>query len=128
MPSTHAITEAASGAPAPAVLTLEALSVTFATATGTLNAVENLSLAVAPGECLGVVGESGAGKSQAFLAVIGLLAANGRASGSARFAGTELLGLPAAALDRVRGARIGMVFQDPLTSLTPHLTVGAQLS
>ena len=128
MPSTHAITEAAAGAPASAVLTLEALTVTFATATGTLNAVENLSLAVAPGECLGVVGQSGAGKSQAFLAVIGLLAANGRASGSARFAGTELLGLPAAALDRVRGARIGMVFQDPLTSLTPHLTVGAQLS
>jgi oligopeptide/dipeptide ABC transporter ATP-binding protein len=111
----------------PAVLTLERLAVRFATAGGAVSAVESLSLSVAPGECLGLVGESGAGKSQAFLAVMGLLAANGRASGSARFAGTELIGLPPAALDRVRGARIGMVFQDALTSLTPHLTVGAQL-
>jgi oligopeptide/dipeptide ABC transporter ATP-binding protein len=114
-------------APAPAVLTLAELTVTFSGTAGAVNAVQKLSLSVAPGECLGVVGESGAGKSQAFLAVIGLLAANGRASGSARFAGTELIGLPGAALDRVRGAHIGMVFQDPLTSLTPHLTIGAQL-
>ncbi len=128
MPSTHASTEAAAGAAAPAVLALERLTVTFAAAAGAVAAVENLSLSVARGECLGVVGESGAGKSQAFLAVMGLLAANGRASGSARFAGTELIGLAPAALDRVRGSRIGMVFQDPLTSLTPHLTVGAQLA
>jgi oligopeptide/dipeptide ABC transporter ATP-binding protein len=128
MPSTHASTEAAAGAAAPAVLTLEHLTVTFATAAGTVNAVENLSLSVARGECLSVVGESGAGKSQAFLAVMGLLSANGRASGSARFGGTELIGLPPAALDRVRGLAIGMVFQDPLTSLTPHMTVGEQLT
>ena len=111
-----------------AVLALEGLTVTFATAAGAVKAVEGLSLSVAPGECLGVAGESGAGKSQAFLAVMGLLAANGRVSGSARFAGTELIGLGAAALDEVRGARIGMVFQDPMTSLTPHLTVGDQIA
>jgi oligopeptide/dipeptide ABC transporter ATP-binding protein len=125
MPSTHASTEAAA---APAALTLERLTVTFATATGAVNAVDDVSLSVAPGECLGIVGESGAGKSQAFLAVMGLLAANGRARGSARFAGTELIGLPPAALDRVRGSGIGMVFQDPMSSLTPHLTVGEQVA
>src|SRR6201988_116817 len=128
MPSTHASTEAAAPAAAPAMLTLERLTVTFATAAGAVAAVESLSLSVARGECLGLVGKSGAGKSQAFLAVMGLLAANGRASGSVRFAGTELIGVPPAVLDGVRGARIGMVFQDPLTSLTPHLTVGEQLS
>ncbi len=109
------------------VLELERLAVTFTTAAGEVSAAEDVTLAVAGGECLGVVGESGAGKSQTFLAVLGLLAANGRAAGSARFLGRELLGLAPAALDRVRGARIGMVFQDPMTSLTPHLTVGAQI-
>ncbi|HEV2285955.1 MAG TPA: ABC transporter ATP-binding protein [Steroidobacteraceae bacterium] len=111
-----------------AVLELERLAVTFATAGGEVSAATDVTLAVAGGECLGVVGESGAGKSQTFLAALGLLAANGRVRGSARFLGGELLGLAPAALDRVRGARIGVVFQDPLTSLTPHLTVGAQLT
>ncbi|HEV2228047.1 MAG TPA: ABC transporter ATP-binding protein [Steroidobacteraceae bacterium] len=118
----------AEAAARPAVLALERLTVTFATAAGAVTAVDALSLSVAPGECLGVVGESGAGKSQAFLAVMGLLAANGHAMGSARFAGTELIGLSSAALDRVRGSGIGMVFQDPMTSLTPHLPVGEQVA
>ena len=108
-------------------LALQRLSVSFDTSEGELAAVRDVTLAVARGECLGIVGESGAGKSQLFLAVMGLLAANGRASGSARLGETELIGLRPAALDRVRGAGIGMVFQDPMTSLTPHLTVGAQL-
>jgi oligopeptide/dipeptide ABC transporter ATP-binding protein len=85
-------------------------------------------LAIAPGECLGVVGESGAGKSQAFLAALGLLAANGRASGRVHFGSDDLLSLRQAELDRIRGARIGMVFQDPMTSLTPHLRIGDQIA
>ena len=128
MPSIPVNTDVPAMSASQPVLTLEGLTVRFATPGGALTAVEGLSLSVAPGECLGVVGESGAGKSQAFLAVMGLLAANGRASGSARFAGTELIGLGSAALDAVRGARIGMVFQDPMSSLTPHLTVGDQIA
>jgi peptide/nickel transport system ATP-binding protein len=126
MPSIPASAEGARREPA-AVLSLRGVSVTFATPQGPLHAVQEVTLAIASGECLGVVGESGAGKSQLFLAVMGLLAANGQASGSARLGDTELIGLPTAALDRVRGAKVGMVFQDPMSSLTPHLTIGAQL-
>src|SRR5436305_2053463 len=84
--------------------------------------------AVARGGCRGVVGESGAGKSQLFLAVLGLLPGNARTQGSARFRGSELLTLEPAMLDHVRGAGIGMVFQDPMSSLTPHLQVGEQIA
>jgi len=111
-----------------AVLEVENLSVRFALAGQEVSAVSDFSLAVAAGECVGIVGESGAGKSQAFLAILGLLASNGRALGSARFESAELIGADAAALDRIRGARIGMIFQNPMTSLTPHLTVGAQVA
>jgi peptide/nickel transport system ATP-binding protein len=125
MPS---IPASADNAPAArGVLELERVSVIFETPAGQVVAAREVTLAVAPGECLGVVGESGAGKSQVFLAALGLLAANGRASGSARCQGTELIGAVPSALDRIRGAGIGMVFQDPMTSLTPHLTVGEQL-
>ncbi len=110
------------------VLALSGLSVSFATPTGEVTGAADVALSVARGECLGVVGESGAGKSQVFLAIVGLLAANGRATGSARFGGRELIGLPAGELDRVRGAGIGMVFQDPMTALTPHLPVGDQIA
>jgi oligopeptide transport system ATP-binding protein len=111
-----------------AVLEVENLSVRFAMAGEELVAVRDFSLSVAAGECLGIVGESGAGKSQAFLAIMGLLAMNGRALGSARFESAELIGADDTALDRIRGARIGMIFQNPMTSLTPHLTVGEQLA
>jgi len=111
-----------------AVLAVENLSVRFAVAGHEIASVSDFGLCVAPGECVGIVGESGAGKSQAFLAIMGLLASNGRARGSARFESAELIGAPNAALDRIRGARIGMIFQNPMTSLTPHLRVGDQVA
>jgi peptide/nickel transport system ATP-binding protein len=110
------------------VLALERLNVTFESAHGAVPAVRDLSLTLGAGECLGVVGESGAGKSQAFLAALGLLAPNGRASGSARFGSVDLLALRQPELDRIRGARIGLVFQDPMTSLTPHMRIGDQIA
>jgi oligopeptide/dipeptide ABC transporter ATP-binding protein len=110
------------------LLRLSGLTVSFDTRAGRTLAAQEVALSVARGECLGVVGESGAGKSQLFLAVLGLLAANGHAHGSARFGDTELLTLSPAALDRVRGRGIGMVFQEPMTSLSPHLTIGQQLT
>jgi len=108
------------------LLELAGLDVRFTTREGEVSAVLAVSLEVRPGECLGVMGESGSGKSQTFLAALGLLARNGRACGVARFGGEDLLASPEA-MRRVRGARIGMIFQDPMTALTPHLTIGEQL-
>jgi len=90
-------------------------------------AVNDVSFRVQEGECLGVVGESGSGKTQVFMAVMGLLTNRARIEGSARFNDTDLLRLAAADLNRWRGAQIAMIFQDPMTALTPHLTIGAQL-
>ncbi len=110
-----------------ALLEIRDLDVHFTTQDGDVHAVKRVSLDIEEGTCLGVVGESGSGKSQLFLAAMGLLAANGRVSGSVRYRGQELLGLPSRQLNLLRGSRITMIFQDPLTSLTPHITVGAQI-
>ena len=107
-----------------ALLALESLTVRFAG----VPVVDGVSLAVHPGECLGVVGESGAGKSLTFLAALGLAPADAAVSGRARFGAQELIGCDERTLDALRGRRIGLVFQDPMGALTPHLRIGTQLT
>jgi oligopeptide transport system ATP-binding protein len=109
-------------------LRIEGLKVRYGVDGASIAAVRDVSLQVSAGECLGIVGESGSGKSQVFLAALGLLASNARIAGSVRFGGEELLGRTAAALNRVRGSKLSMVFQDPMTSLTPHVRIGVQLA
>jgi len=110
------------------ILTVENLTVQFPTRRGTLTAVDSVSFSIAPGEVLGVVGESGAGKSMTGLAVIGLLEPPGRiAAGEVRLEGRRIDNLPHEELRRIRGRRIGVIFQDPLTSLNPLYTIGQQL-
>jgi oligopeptide/dipeptide ABC transporter ATP-binding protein len=110
-----------------ALLEIRDLVVEFATPRGKVSAVREVSLDVRRGECVAVVGESGSGKSQLFLGSFGLLAARGSARGSVRFDGDELLGADPAPLRAARGTRLGMVFQDPMNALTPHLAIGRQL-
>ena len=110
------------------ILEVEDLRVEFPTRRGALVAVDGVSFSIAAGEVLGVVGESGAGKSITGLAVIGLLEPPGRiAAGEVRLEGRRIDNLPHEEMRRIRGRRIGMVFQDPLTSLNPLYTVGRQL-
>jgi oligopeptide transport system ATP-binding protein len=111
-----------------ALLEVRHLDTRFDTPEGEVKAVNDVSFMLDEGDVVGIVGESGAGKSQLFLTIMGLLAANGRASGSARFRGTELLGLRQADLNRIRGSRIAMIFQDALTSLNPYLRISRQMT
>ncbi|MGH6946422.1 MAG: ABC transporter ATP-binding protein [Kiloniellales bacterium] len=118
----------ASGNGSATVLDVQNLETTFATPDGEVKAVSGVSFQARAGEAIGIVGESGSGKSQIFMSIMGLLASNGRARGSVKFQGQEILGLPASELNRVRGARMSMIFQDPMTSLNPYLTVYRQLT
>ncbi|MGH2767989.1 MAG: dipeptide ABC transporter ATP-binding protein [Actinomycetota bacterium] len=110
------------------VLRVRDLAVSFPTESGLLTAVRGMSYEVARGEVLGLVGESGCGKSVSALAVMGLLPRPARVTGSVKFRGRELLGLDDPELSTVRGKGIAMVFQDPLSALTPVYTVGDQIA
>ena len=111
------------------VLQVDNLTVEFPSRRGTLRAVDDVSFRIDQGEVLGVVGESGAGKSMTGTAVIGLLEPPGRiAAGSVHLEGQRIDRLPHAEMRRIRGDRIGMIFQDPLTSLNPLYTVGFHLT
>ena len=109
-------------------LEVQGLKVEFPSRRGTLTALDGVSLSIGRGEVLGVVGESGAGKSLTGLSIIGLLEPPGRiAAGEIRLEGKRIDHLPPEEMRRIRGRRIGMVFQDPLTSLNPLFTIGQQL-
>lgn len=109
------------------VLSVRDLKVSFASEAGRVDAVRGVSFDLEAGKTLGIVGESGSGKSVTSLAVMGLLDENAKVSGSIVFDGQELLGKTDAQLSTIRGNGISMIFQDPLTSLTPVYTIGAQL-
>jgi len=110
------------------LLSVRDLRVQFWTSRGTIHAVNGVSFDIAPGETLGIVGESGCGKSVTSLALLGILPRAGRVvAGSAMFHGQDLVQLSDAALRRVRGRKIAMIFQDPMTSLNPVLTIGRQI-
>ena len=127
---TDLITTSAGGpfsVPAP-VLEIADLRVSFPSEAGTVEAVRGLSYSVSPGEVLGIVGESGSGKSVSALAIMGLLPDRAKVEGSIRFGGRELGGLGDKALTDIRGSGISMVFQDPLSALTPVYMVGSQIA
>jgi oligopeptide transport system ATP-binding protein len=110
------------------LLSVEDLEVRFWTGRGIIHAVNGVSFDIAPGETLGIVGESGCGKSVTSLALLGILPRAGRVTnGSARFEGNDLIGLSDEELRRIRGKEIAMIFQDPMTSLNPVLTIGRQI-
>ena len=104
------------------------LNVRFKSRGESIHAVKDLSFKLSGDEVLGIVGESGSGKSQTVLSIMGLLESNGSASGSAIFADKELIGLSNSELNQIRGNEIAMIFQDPMSSLNPYITIGKQMS
>ncbi len=110
------------------VLSVENLVTRFDVPDGEVCAVNNVNFEVGQGETVGIVGESGSGKSQVFMSVMGLLASNGKAAGRVRYRGQDILGLPPQRLNRIRGAKMSMIFQDPMTSLNPYLRISRQLN
>jgi oligopeptide/dipeptide ABC transporter ATP-binding protein len=110
-----------------AILEVADLSVSFVTESGNVSAVDHVSLELAAGEIVGVVGESGCGKSVTAMSLAGLLPGSARVSGSVLLRGTELIGAKETELRRVRGKELAYIFQEPMTSLNPVLTVGRQI-
>jgi peptide/nickel transport system ATP-binding protein len=110
------------------LLTLEHVDVGFATEDGRVSAVSDVSLSVSEGEIFGLVGESGCGKTTLAMALMGLLPATAHVAGSVRFQGLELFGLSPDELRKLRGDRISMIFQDPMTSLDPTFPIGEQVA
>ena len=109
------------------MLAVNNLTVNFATNQGVVEAVKAVSMRVLLGETVAIVGESGSGKSQTMMAAMGLLANNGIAKGEVLFGDENLIGLPIASLNQIRGRKITMIFQEPMTSLDPLYTIGHQL-
>jgi oligopeptide/dipeptide ABC transporter ATP-binding protein len=110
------------------LLEVSDLSVDFPSDDGVVHAVRGVTYGLSSGEVLAIVGESGSGKSVSCLAIMGLLPKSARIQGSATYRGTELLGMKPKELNRIRGNRIAMIFQDPMTSLNPVYSVGWQLA
>jgi len=110
------------------LLEVEDLTVEFSTDDGVVKAVRGVSYELRRGESLGIVGESGSGKSVSSMALLGLLPRTAKITGSARFQGAELLGKTEIEYSKIRGNKIAMIFQDPLTSLNPVYSVGFQIS
>ena len=104
------------------------LTVDFPSEDGVVHAVRGVSYSLRSGEVLAIVGESGSGKSVSCLALMGLLPKTAKVNGSARFCGTELIGMKVKELNKIRGSKVAMIFQDPMTSLNPVYTVGWQLA
>lgn len=109
------------------LLDVKNLSIQFDTPDGAIHAVRDISFQLDKHQALGVVGESGSGKSQTMLGLLGLLASNGRISGQALFNGQDLIKLSPKQLNRIRGDKIGLIFQDPMTSLNPYLNIATQM-
>ena len=110
------------------LLDVRNLTVEFKVQDGLVRAVNGLSFKVYDGDIIGIVGESGSGKSQSMLAIMGLLAGNGKISGSVKFMGQELVGISTAKLNKIRGDKMAMIFQDPMTSLNPYLKISSQMT
>ena len=110
------------------LLDVRQLCISYETDAGTVQAVKNLDFTLAGNEILGIVGESGSGKTQTALSLLGLLPETAKRSGQALFRGKDLFALPESELNAVRGNEIAMIFQDPMTALNPHLTIGWQMT
>lgn len=110
------------------LLDVQNLITHFHTHDGEVCAVNDVSFTVEAGECLGIVGESGSGKTQVFMSIMRLLASNGWAEGQVLFEGREILGMPLAELNHLRGVEMSMIFQDPMTSLNPYLRISRQMN